>query len=74
MSHIVAKKYNRDRFFADNPTHLATVSHVKFYEHPALGDETFVVADTGTVVGLTSEWEVPSFDDMYSYYTAEELS
>lgn len=46
-----------ERFLAKNPTLLATVQGVNFYEHPTQGDESPVFAIRNGYLILTDAWD-----------------
>lgn len=62
---LIYRKFNREKFLGDNPTLIGVVAGIKFYEHPKKGDESPLIADTGTEIGLTDFWELPEITDLY---------
>ena len=62
---IVYRKLNKEKVMARNPELIGVVAGIRFYEHPAYGDESPLIADTGTEFGLTDFWELPDIADLY---------
>lgn len=62
---MITRKLNKEKTMARNPEHLGTVAGIKFYEHPIYGDESPIIADTGTEFGVTDFWEVPTLDEIF---------
>ena len=54
------------KFLSRNPTLIGVVGHVRFYEHPAYGDEhPLVQIDSRTgKVSVSDHWELPSLDEL----------
>lgn len=61
---LITIKFNREKVMSHNPTLIGIVAGVRFYEHPIQGDESPLIADTGTEIGLTDFWELPTLDEM----------
>ena len=47
-----------------NPTRIATVMGIKFYEHPTYGDESPLLAIVNGKVKRTDFWETPETEDV----------
>lgn len=62
----LVKVYGPDlSWWQDHATLIGTVSGIRFYEHPYLGDEAPLIAvlPDGTM-GDTDFWELPSIDEV----------
>ena len=53
------------KFMDRKPTRIGTVAGVRFYEHPELGDEGFLIVITrrGTIA-VSNFWELPEVEDL----------
>ena len=56
------KVYNLHKVLATNPTHIASVLGIEFFEHPVLGEYAPLIAIYGDFCVLSDEWDVPNED------------
>jgi hypothetical protein len=47
-----------------NPTHIGTVSGIRFFEHPMYGDDSQMIVKQDGNWNLTVFWEPPDFDEL----------
>jgi hypothetical protein len=58
-----------EQFLAKNPTEIATVRGVTFYEHPTKGDEAPLVAIHEGRVVITDAWDAGDLENDSGIFT-----
>lgn len=62
---LITKQYQRDAFFAHNPTLIGIVADFKFWEHPTKGDEApLIIENKAGQIGLSHWYELPDFAEI----------
>jgi hypothetical protein len=66
----MTKEINKEKFMARNPDQIGIVGGVVFYEHPAYGDESPLIAIYEEKAYLTTQYELDDFISTLNYELA----
>jgi len=60
----ITRKVSKEKLMNQNPTLIGRVEGIEFFEHPALGDESPLIAVTKDYCGVTEFYELPTRDEV----------